>query len=256
LYDGLGVGMWELRTQPEVGWRLCRQVAPVTCTPASPTFSRALRGPLSENNYDDWCLPACDDVWSSWSLPTFRRTMLPHTSGCKSRQRKSTAKLCYDLRSAGQSALVSSPIWGPRSDFCYSQITAGSFMWGALSDERMGLSFTITAGPRRRSHSRVSVPRDSWPYFTVSDSRLPQPGGQGPVFISPRNRVTQLYPQALGSIFVASYDSQGCGRGIRTRLCRANLPSRSKTEKFCWFMGRGYRRWGPGRTNTNKDGGV
>jgi hypothetical protein len=32
--------------------------------------------------------------------------------------------------------------------------------------------------------------------------------GQVPVFISPRNRVTQLHPQALGSLFVASYDSQ------------------------------------------------
>jgi hypothetical protein len=30
--------------------------------------------------------------------------------------------------------------------------------------------------------------------------------GQVPLFISPRNRVAQLYPQALGSLFVASYD--------------------------------------------------
>jgi hypothetical protein len=29
--------------------------------------------------------------------------------------------------------------------------------------------------------------------------------GQAPVFIYPRNRVTQLYPQALGSLFVACY---------------------------------------------------
>jgi hypothetical protein len=42
--------------------------------------------------------------------------------------------------------------------------------------------------------------------------------GQVPVFISPRNRVAQLYPQALGSLFVASYYSQGYGEGIRTRL--------------------------------------
>jgi hypothetical protein len=41
-------------------------------------------------------------------------------------------------------------------------------MWGALSDERADLSFTITAGPRQRSYSRVRVS-----YFTVSDSRLP-----------------------------------------------------------------------------------
>jgi hypothetical protein len=46
-------------------------------------------------------------------------------------------------------------------------------MWGALSDERTGLSFIIAAGPRQRSHSRVRVPWNSLPYFTVSDSRLP-----------------------------------------------------------------------------------
>jgi hypothetical protein len=33
-------------------------------------------------------------------------------------------------------------------------------MWGALSDERTGLSFTIAAGPRQRSHSQARVPRD------------------------------------------------------------------------------------------------
>jgi hypothetical protein len=39
--------------------------------------------------------------------------------------------------------------------------------------------------------------------------------GQVPVFISSRNRMTQLYPQALGSLFVA-YDSSDYGEGIRT----------------------------------------
>jgi hypothetical protein len=47
------------------------------------------------------------------------------------------------------------------------------FLWGALSDVRTGLSFTTAADPRQRSHSWVRVPWDSWPYFTVSDSRLP-----------------------------------------------------------------------------------
>jgi hypothetical protein len=41
---------------------------------------------------------------------------------------------------------------------------------------------------------------------------------QVPVFISPRNRVAQLYHQELGSLSVASYDSQGYSGGIRTRL--------------------------------------
>jgi hypothetical protein len=44
---------------------------------------------------------------------------------------------------------------------------------GALSDERTDLPFTIAAGPHQRSHSRVRDPRDSQPYFTLSDSRLP-----------------------------------------------------------------------------------
>jgi hypothetical protein len=46
-------------------------------------------------------------------------------------------------------------------------------MWGALSVERTGLSFTIAAGPSQRSHSRVRAPWDSRSYFTVSDLRLP-----------------------------------------------------------------------------------
>jgi hypothetical protein len=48
-----------------------------------------------------------------------------------------------------------------------------SFLWGALSDERTGLSFVYAAGPCQRSLSRVRVPSDSWLYFTVSDLRLP-----------------------------------------------------------------------------------
>jgi hypothetical protein len=46
-------------------------------------------------------------------------------------------------------------------------------MWGAFSNERTGLSFTIAADPRQRSHSRVWVPWDSRLYCTVSVSRLP-----------------------------------------------------------------------------------
>jgi hypothetical protein len=52
-------------------------------------------------------------------------------------------------------------------------------MPGALSNERTGLSFTVAAVPCRCIHSWVPYSRDSWPYFTVSDSRFPQPGGQG-----------------------------------------------------------------------------
>jgi hypothetical protein len=79
-------------------------------------------------------------------------------------------------------------------------------------------SLTIAAGRRQHSHFWVRVPRDSWLYFTVSDLRLSNLKGQVPVFISPSDRMAQLHPQALGSLFVASYLTQGYGGGIRTRL--------------------------------------
>jgi hypothetical protein len=81
----------------------------------------------------------------------------------------------------GQSVSLSrnkAPVWGLRPDLYYLQTVADLLMWrmwSALSDERTGLSFTIAPGPRQRSHFRVRVPCDSWPYFTVSESRLPFP---------------------------------------------------------------------------------
>jgi hypothetical protein len=41
---------------------------------------------------------------------------------------------------------------------------------------------------------------------------------QVPVFIFPRIRVAQLYPHALGSLFVTPYDSQGYDGDIRSCL--------------------------------------
>jgi hypothetical protein len=41
----------------------------------------------------------------------------------------------------------------------------------------------------------------------IQDS--PNMKGQVPIFISPRNKVAQLYPQALGFLFIVSYDLQG-----------------------------------------------
>jgi hypothetical protein len=60
----------------------------------------------------------------------------------------------------------------PSDIYCSLTVTT-LFFWSALSDERTGLSFVYPAGPRQHSLSRVRVPWDSWPYFTVSDLRLP-----------------------------------------------------------------------------------
>jgi hypothetical protein len=54
----------------------------------------------------------------------------------------------------------------------YSLTVTVLFSWGALPDERIGVSFVYATGPCPRSLSRVRVPWDSGPYFTVSDVRL------------------------------------------------------------------------------------
>jgi hypothetical protein len=97
------------------------------------------------------------------------------------------SKSHYVRRSVDQSVSVSRPIWGRRPNFCYCQIFAG-LMWGVLFEERTGLSFTIASGPRQRSHSQICLMRGSWPYFTVSYSRLPQPGGPDPRIYIPQEQ--------------------------------------------------------------------
>jgi hypothetical protein len=70
----------------------------------------------------------------------------------------------------------------------------------------------------QRSHSEVWVPWDSCPHFTVSDSRLPQPGVPGPHIYVPQERGGPVTLPGTGFFFIASNDSQGYGGGIRPRL--------------------------------------
>jgi hypothetical protein len=107
-------------------------------------------------------------------------------------------------------------IWGLRPDFYFYQ-TAAVCWCGAPSLTRgrvcrlqllLVLASAVIFGSESRGthdHILLSQIRDS-----------PTLEGHVPVFISPRNRVAQLYSQALGSLFVALYDSQGCGGVIRT----------------------------------------
>jgi hypothetical protein len=64
-------------------------------------------------------------------------------------------------------------------------------------------------------------------FYTLSSETPPHLEGQVPVFVSPRNKVAQSFPRALGSLFVAIYNYQGCGGGILTSL---HSGSRGKTE--------------------------
>jgi hypothetical protein len=53
-------------------------------------------------------------------------------------------------------------------------------------------------------------------YCLIRDS--PNLEGQVPIFVSPKNRVVQLYSRAPDSLFVASYDSQDFGEDVLTCL--------------------------------------
>jgi hypothetical protein len=68
---------------------------------------------------------------------------------------------------------VSRPICDSWLAIYYCLAVTVLLLWGALSDERTGLSFVYAAGPCQRCLSWVQVPWDSLPYFTVSDLKLP-----------------------------------------------------------------------------------
>jgi hypothetical protein len=116
----------------------------------------------------------------NWQLSSLTYQQLLHVTWLNwtadNSHRQLTRRVESYVTTDGQSASLSwcqAPIWGLRPDFYYCQIVTGLLMWGALSDERTGLSFTIAAGSRQRNHFRIRVPWDSRPYFNISDLRLP-----------------------------------------------------------------------------------
>jgi hypothetical protein len=78
----------------------------------------------------------------------------------------------------------------------------------------MGLSFTIAADPRLASAVILGSKTHGTQWHILLSQIWDSPNleGQVPVFISPRNRVAQLYSH------VTPYGSQGYGGGIRPRL--------------------------------------
>jgi hypothetical protein len=58
------------------------------------------------------------------------------------------------------------PHIGPKTRFFLLSDSCGFVMWGALSEQRKGLSLAIVAGPRHCSHFQARVPQNSpsnWP---------------------------------------------------------------------------------------------
>jgi hypothetical protein len=99
------------------------------------------------------------------------------------------------------------PALAPRPSMIYCALTRG---WAFRLQLLLVLaSAVILRFESRGTHDHILLPQ-------IRDS--PNLEGQVPIFISPRDKVTQLYPQALGSLFVASYDTQGYSEGILSRL--------------------------------------
>jgi hypothetical protein len=98
--------------------------------------------------------------------------------------------------------IVSRPLsW----DLYYCRTFAVLMFWGASPTRGWVVQIAVTL----ESKATELMPTS---YCPIWDS--PNLEGQVPVFICPRNRVPQLYPRALSSLYFASYDSQGYGGGI------------------------------------------
>jgi hypothetical protein len=146
------------------------------------------------------------------SASRFGRTLPP--------ERERGSKLLYNGRfTSNQFVLATSPLRPTTSNFIFQLNTCGYSPYVTSSLTRgwichLQLLLVLASAVLLRSQSRGT--HDHILLFQIRDS--PNLEGQVPVFISPRSRVAQLSPQTLGSVFVASYDSQGYGGGIRPRL--------------------------------------
>jgi hypothetical protein len=104
--------------------------------------------------------------------------------------------------------------------------------------------------PRTRNHTLLSHLKLSQPGGPGSRIYISQEQGGNleglvPVFVSPRNRVAQLYSRALGSLYIASYDSRGYGGGILT------LPQRGGPSSLLYIP---QEQDGPVQSHVTADG--
>jgi hypothetical protein len=114
---------------------------------------------------------------------------------------KVKSELYYDRRTDGQSASLywcQAPIWGPRPIFnfflySYGSVDVGRPLWREVGSVVFSFSWASPA----QSFSGLSPERLMPIFYCLNCWDSPKMKGQVPVFISPRNRVAQLHPQAL-----------------------------------------------------------
>jgi hypothetical protein len=100
-------------------------------------------------------------------------------------------------------------LWRLQVSWCGAPSLTRGRVCNLLVQLLLDLARAVTLGSKSRRTQTIF-------YCLIWDS--PNLVVQFPVFISPRNGMAQLYPWALGSLSVASYDSQGCGGVILTCL--------------------------------------
>jgi hypothetical protein len=129
-------------------------------------------------------------------------------------------KLIYDRRSFGQSVLVSGSHLEPMTRFLFSVwrlrvswCVAPSLTRGRVCNLLYNCFWSL---PEQSLLGRSPAELTTIFYCLIWDS--PNLDGQVPVFISPRNRVAQLYPRALGSLLSPLTTRRDYGGGILTRL--------------------------------------
>jgi hypothetical protein len=118
---------------------------------------------------------------------------------------------------ANQFVMVTSPLELTISNFifrpniCYSPYVTSSLT-------RLWVCRYKCCWSRQRSHSQIRVQRDSWQNFTVSDSRLTQPGGTGPRNVILQEQGGSLIPPGTGFPFRRLLLLSGLRLVIRPRL--------------------------------------
>jgi hypothetical protein len=133
---------------------------------------------------------------------------------------ESESELLYDVRfTADQFVLATSPVRPKIRILIFQLNTFGCIPYVTSSLTRgwvsrlqflLGLaSAVILRSESCRTHDHISLSE-------IRD--FPNLEGQVHVIFTPQKRVARLYPQTLGSLFVASYDLQGYDGGIRPLL--------------------------------------
>jgi hypothetical protein len=100
-------------------------------------------------------------------------------------------------------------VWRVRVSWCGAPSLTKGWVCNLLVKLLLGLARAVALGSKsRRTHNHT---------FTVS-FEAPQLGGSGPRIYVPQEQSVQVLPLGSGFPFVGSYDSQGYGEGILTRL--------------------------------------